>query len=168
MLKRLLRNQDGATSIEFAILAIPFLMTLFASLEVGYKAIIQTELDTTLFQTSEDLAILSFDQDTPEKFIEEYICDSGMTTFLKCSEIEIGVRVIPLDQRLVSLRETSIIGDWDTGCAYDALLIEFNYPLTNVIHPIVTGEIVMRNGEKFYRSRALVRREPVVTGAGAC
>lgn len=167
-LRRFRKNGEGAASIEFAIVALPFLMTVFASIEVGYKAIIQAELDATLFRTSGDIAILSFDQDNAQEFVREHICGSGMTTFLKCDDIEIGVKVVPVNQRLVTFRDVSIVGEWETGCSYDALLIEFNYPLLNIIHPIVTGEIIMRGGEKYYRSRGVTRREPLVSGPGSC
>lgn len=167
-LERFRKNREGAASVEFAILALPFLMTLFASIEVGYKAIIQAELDATLFQTSGDIAILSFDQDSAEDFVREHICGTGMTTFLKCDDIEIGVKVVPINQRLIGFRDVSIIGEWETGCSYDALLIEFNYPMLDIIHPIATGEIIKRAGVKYYRSRGVTRREPLVSGPGSC
>lgn len=168
ILKRFRKNRDGAASIEFAILALPLLMTIFASIEVGYKAIVQAELDSTLFRTAGDIAILSFDEDTAEKFVRAHICGTEMTTFLKCDDIQIGVKVVPTNNRLINFRDVSIIGEWELGCAYDALLIEFNYPVLDIVHPITTGEIIKREGVKYYRSRGITRREPLVSGPGSC
>ncbi|MGC4024497.1 MAG: pilus assembly protein [Mesorhizobium sp.] len=41
LLRRFVRNSDGATAVEFGLLAIPFLLTLFAILETGVSMAVQ-------------------------------------------------------------------------------------------------------------------------------
>ncbi|MEL6687955.1 MAG: TadE/TadG family type IV pilus assembly protein [Pseudomonadota bacterium] len=162
------KAQEGVASIEFAILAVPFLAALFATIELSYKSFVQTALDNNLYTAASQISIIGFDYDSPKKFVDEYVCTDVASVLLRCEEIEIGVKKIPLSGRLSQYREQSVIGEWDLGCAYDALLIEINYPITDIAHPIAVADIVYRDGQKYYRSRGVVRREPVLSGPGAC
>lgn len=172
MLKQVLQTfknaQRGSTTVEFAILVIPFLATMFATIELSYKSFVQTALDNNLYVAASQISITGFDQDTPEKFIEEYVCVDLSAVLLRCEDVEIGVKKIPTSGRLSQYRDQSIVGEWDLGCSYDALLVELNYPIKDISHPIAVADIVYRDGKKYYRSRGVVRREPLLTGPGAC
>lgn len=160
--------QRGSTTVEFAILIVPFLATMFATVELSYKSFVQTALDNNLYVAASQISITGFDHETPQKFIEEYVCVDLAAVLLRCEEIEIGVKKIPTSGRLSQFREASIIGEWDLGCSYDAVLVELNYPIKDISHPLAVADIVYRDGQKYFRSRGVVRREPLLTGPGAC
>ena len=168
IIKRFRTNNTGAVAMEFGILAIPFFTMLFGILELSYKNMIQTELDNKLYYLASDISKMSFDQEESADFLLEHLCDQTGTIFTDCAKMEIGVRVISADSRLFQYREASIIDQWDLGCAYDTLLVEINYPVQNFLHPIVVANIVYRGEDKFYRSRGVVRREPLLSNGATC
>ena len=147
-------------------LAGPLFIGIFACIELSYKLILQSELDNRLYKTTYDISINNHDAETAAEFLQQHFCPEVGTTFLKCSDIEIGVLRITGRSRLVDFRNTSVIGNWDLGTEDDALIIELNYPLKNIVHPIAVADIVERNGQKYYRSRGVTRREPLLTSTG--
>lgn len=154
--------------MEFGILAIPFFIMLFGILELSYKNMVQTELDNKLYYLASDIAKMGFEQEESAQFLTDHLCDQTGTIFTSCDKLEIGVRVISTDSRLYSYREASVVDQWDLGCAYDTLLVELNYPVENFFHPIVVADVIKRDGEKFYRSRGIIRREPLLANGATC
>ncbi len=163
---RYLKDNKGATALEFAILAVPLLMGLFAIIELSYKGIIQNELDNKLYVVSSEIGINNFTSDNASEFMRDEFCPDIGTTFMKCDEIEIGVRVLP--GRPYLYRNDTVIGQWDLGCTSDVIMIELNYPVTNLVHPIAIADITTRSNEKYYRSRSVIRREPLLSGGSSC
>lgn len=168
IIKRFRTDRSGSVAMEFGILAVPFFVMLFGILELSYKNMVQTELDNKLYYLASDIAKMGFDQEESADFLTEHLCDQTGTLFTQCDKLEIGVRVISTDSRLYQYRETSVIGQWDLGCAYDTLLVELNYPVENYLHPIVVADIIYRGEEKFYRSRGIIRREPLLANGATC
>ncbi|MGB6230800.1 MAG: TadE/TadG family type IV pilus assembly protein [Litorimonas sp.] len=165
---RFRRQTSGAVALEFAMLSVPFLAMIFGIMEVAFKTMVQTELDNKLYYIASDISKVAFDQDDSAQFMMDALCDQTGTFFTTCSDIEIGVQVVSTDSRLVQYRETSAIGTWELGCAYDTLLVELNYPVSNFLHPIVVADVVERDGEKYYRSRGVIRREPLLSNGSTC
>ena len=165
-IRKYVRNREGATAMEFALLAGPFFVGLFAIIEVSYKSMLQTELDNAIYAAAGDIAITNFDFDTSEEFMRDHFCQTVNTTFLKCDEIEIGIDV--LVNRPYTYRNQDFIGRWDMGCIGDPIMIEMSYPLENFVHSIAIADVVERDGSKFFRSRAVIRREPMLTGGSVC
>ena len=50
--RRLVRDERGASALEFAILALPFLLAMIAVFEYGYVYIVHASLDTALTDTA--------------------------------------------------------------------------------------------------------------------
>lgn len=161
-----IRDEKGSTALEFAMLATPLLAGLFAIIEMSYKSIQQTELDSKLNAVAGQMALNNFTSSDANEYMRDEFCPDIGTNFLRCSSIDLGINV--LTQRFFNYRNTSVIGTWNLGCSGDAIMIELNYPVTNAIHPFVIGDIVERGGTRYYRSRAVIRREPLLAGSGAC
>lgn len=163
LFQKYLRNTKGATAIEFAMVAVPLFSGIFACIEVSYKSLLQSELDNKLYEVVYDIGINDHDADTAAEFMRDHFCPNIGTSFLRCDEVEIGVRRVTGASRLVTFRDSSVIGSWELGTPDDTLIIELNYPVTNIIHPVAVADIFTRNGERYYRSRGVTRREPLLT-----
>lgn len=163
LVHKFLKKDSGAVAIEFAIVSLPFFYVLFASFEVSYKAIVQSELDEKIFLMANDIALNDHIIESGSEYITDEFCSNNSTTFLKCSDIELGVRLLLPNERVYDLVDVSVINDWNIGEESSPLLLEVNYPLTNLLHPIAVADIIERGDEKFYRSRAIIRREPLLT-----
>lgn len=160
--KKIWRDESGATTIEFAFVILPFLYVIFAIMEVSYKGILQAELDEKLYAVAADLSINNHDADSANEFIQNHFCSNIGTTFLKCEDVELGVTVIPDATRLVNYRNSPTSGSWALGAENSTLLVELNYPLVNVLNPLTIADVIDREGARFYRSRGVIRREPLL------
>lgn len=166
MFRKFRKDQSGASAIEFSIIAMPLFLTIFANLELGIKSIQQNELDTKMSAIAANIAMQAQPASSASEYMRETFCKDIGTLMLDCRKVTIGARTIPNSSRMVSLQNRSIIGEWNVGCGGDAVLLELNYPVTNISHPIAIGDIVKRGGSQFYRSRAVIRREPIVAARG--
>ena len=56
-LRRVLRNEDGATAVEFALIAAPFFFLLFAMLEVAAVFFTGTVLENAVLEAARQLRL---------------------------------------------------------------------------------------------------------------
>lgn len=166
MLKRFLKDQSGASAIEFSIIAVPLFMTIFANLELGVKSIQQNELDIKMAAAASHISLNAQPANSAQQFINDTFCKDIETFLLDCDKVEIGAREIPIGSRMSGFQNRSIIGQWNIGCAGSAVLVEMNYPVTNITHPIIIGDVIKRGALQYYRSRAVIRREPQLASNG--
>lgn len=158
-----IRGTAGATALEFALIAPVLMIMIFSIIEISYKIMLQAELDEKLYAVASDISINAHDAEDAAEFLSEHFCPKIGTNFLRCSDVEIGVRTITGSTRLVSLRDERLAGEWNLGTQNDAVIIELNYPARNMVHPVTIGDIIFRNGDRYYRSRGVIRREPLLT-----
>lgn len=166
MFRKFFKDQSGASAVEFSIIAIPLFMTIFANLELGVKSIQQAELDSKMSAIASDIGLSAQPATSAQSYINQTLCREIRTTMLNCSKVTIGAVIVPNSARMINLQNQSIIGQWELGCKGETVLVELNYPVTSVSHPVVIGDIVKRGNSKFYRSRAVIRREPVLAAKG--
>ncbi|WP_404403128.1 TadE/TadG family type IV pilus assembly protein [Pelagibacterium halotolerans] len=163
--KRWLGDEAASTAIEFAILLWPFLLVLAGTVELGVKSFIQAELDRALGDTAATLSILASDAYDSQAFVEDTLC-SMSGPVLDCNALEIGAVVVA--GRLFDYRNLSLSGQWNPGCGGDVIIIELTYPYRDIIIPLAIADIVETEEGKRYRSRTVLRREPVLSGSRAC
>jgi len=73
-MRRYLKNREGTAAIEFAILAIPFFMLLFAILELAIVFFINSTLNHSVSEASRQIRTGNFQScGTKEKF-KELVC----------------------------------------------------------------------------------------------
>jgi len=91
-LRRFSRNQDGATAIEFAIVALPFFAFLFAILETGLIFFAGQTLETAV---SDSARLILTGQAQSGGFkaedFQKAVCDR-ITGLIDCSKVYIDVR----------------------------------------------------------------------------
>lgn len=165
MLKTFFRDGRASTAIEFALLAGPFLAVVLATIELGIKSFTQAEVDRVLGEVTTYLSITASDAEDAKAFIDSTLCGIA-GPLLDCSRVDIGSAVV--SGRLFDYRDTSLSGQWSLGCGGDVILIELTYPYTDLLFPFAIADIVTAQDGQRYRSRAVLRREPLLAGAGAC
>lgn len=166
LLKWFSANEAGSTAIEFSILILPLLAGVFGLIEMSYKSILQSELDDRIYAVTNAISINAFDYDDADEFMREYFCPEIGSTFMRCDDIEFGAMV--LTERFFRYRSRQIANTYDIGCPGDPILVELNYPAKNVTIPFNMADIIERDGQKYYRSRAVIRREPMLSGGTTC
>lgn len=167
MTNSILRDEGGSAAIEFSILALPFFLTVFTILFVVYHSLVQSELDRAVGSIATQIAIEASEKPTSTDFLSAAACKQHVGSLLDCSRLKLGATTVV--GRLVDYRNKLIGGaTWALGCAGDTVLVELSYPVASFITPVVIADVIESGGEKFYRSRAVIRREPVITGSGSC
>lgn len=164
--RNLAKDQQGAVIVEFALVALPFFLLIFATVELGFKSIVQNELDSNLYDIASTVAKTQLQGADAVDFRANRLCNDFTFVFIDCSKVTIGIQAV--SGRLSGVRNDNFTGRWDLGCADDTLIIELNYPVTHFIHNFAIADIVKVNDEDHFRSRGVTRREPVLTGATTC
>lgn len=159
------KDTDGATALEFAILAPVFFSMMFASIEVGYQSLIQSELDALSYSFTMNMAISEDNEMDKTDVVETLICSQEIL-FLSCEDITVGVdafdRYTFFDDKVYS----SFIDSWKTGCGGATIVTELNYPTKSFVLPFVFGDIIRKNDETYHRARGLIKRELTIIGNG--
>lgn len=165
-LRRYAKDEQGATAMEFSILAIPLFIGIFAIIEMGYKSMLQSELDDRLYAVANHLGINAVEYDDAAEFMSEFFCPEIGSIMLRCDDIQFGALV--LTERFYQYRARAVAGTWEIGCPGDPILIELLYPAKNVTSPIKLADIIERDGQKYFRSRTIISRENMLNGGGSC
>ncbi|MEO0327972.1 MAG: TadE/TadG family type IV pilus assembly protein [Pseudomonadota bacterium] len=161
------RNSEcGATAVEFSIVAVPFLLAVFGIIELGMKSMQQTELDANVYAVASKVSTDQFDDADIIQFSNNSLCSDYAFEILDCSKVRIGIA--PVVGRMFDYRNQSIVGQWDIGCANDTLIVELHYPVVHILHSFAVADVVMHENAEYFRSRGVVRREPILTGSATC
>lgn len=164
-LRRFSCASAGSVAIEFALLVTPFIFILVGTVELGVKSLLQADLDRVLTEVTSELSSRATAATKPGEFITTTVCGIA-GPMLDCNQINIGATVV--SGRLFDYRDKSLAGLWSLGCAGDVVLIEMTYEYHDFILPFAIADVVTVAGEKRFRARSVIRREPILTGAGAC
>ncbi|MGP1665066.1 MAG: hypothetical protein ACTS5I_03945, partial [Rhodanobacter sp.] len=142
-----------------------FLVIMLASVELGIKAFIQADLDRVLTEVATNLSVSESDAENSRDYVNAQICAMA-GPLIDCHELSIGAKVV--SGRLFDYRNQSLSEQWNVGCAADVVIVELTYSYFDIILPFAIADIVEVNGIKRYRSRAVLRREPILAGSHAC
>ncbi|KTR04795.1 hypothetical protein NS365_14365 [Aureimonas ureilytica] len=129
------RDNSGATAIEFALLVIPFLFVVFATVETGLLFMSQLTLDGGVDQVSRLVRTGQLDADDlkPETF-RKIICER-VEVFLSCDKLTIDLRTyssfkdVDLSQPAESERNGT---QTQQGSAKTIMALRVYYPWTPV------------------------------------
>lgn len=167
MSERILKNDSGSVAVEFSILALPFFLTVFTILFVVYHSLVQSELDRAVGSIATQISILASQNPTSTDFLSPAACEQHVGTLLNCSRLRLGATKV--SGRLSDYRNNLLGGStWSLGCAGDTVLVELSYPVQSFVTPVVIADVIEAGDQKYYRSRAVIRREPIITGSGSC
>lgn len=167
MLEKYAGEESGGVAIEFSILALPFFAIIFAIVEVGYHGLVQSELDRATTTIAQHVSTFAHTEPTSADYLAKGPCTDFVGTILDCTKVRLGAEKV--DGRMVDFRSQVIGSDtWTLGCAGDTIIIEMTYPFSKIVAPIAIADVVTDKGSQFYRSRAVIRREPLFSGGTAC
>jgi len=83
-IRRYLKNKEGTAAIEFAILAIPFFMLLFATLELAVIFFINSTLTHSISEAGRQIRTGNFQACGSQEKFKELVC-SGMAGLGNCN-----------------------------------------------------------------------------------
>jgi Flp pilus assembly protein TadG len=97
LLRRFARADDGAAAIEFAFVAIPFLVLVFAIIELGLTFLVSMSLENALMNVDRTIRTGDFQMNggTADKFRSDVCAEMSWLGSSCESAISIDVRVLP-------------------------------------------------------------------------
>lgn len=164
MIKQFIGADRGVAAIDFAIVSIPFFFAIVAIMELSVKSLMQAQLDHQMFDAAmtlsreDDAGISKADYQT------NVICGHVVSPMLRCEDILIGAAAFPIDVRFYPVRNDIFVDQWDTGCGGSSVIVELLYPVNHILMPFAVADTVNYNGADYYRSRGVIRREPLLVG----
>ncbi|WP_182086080.1 TadE/TadG family type IV pilus assembly protein [Aureimonas sp. ME7] len=94
-MRRFARDREGATAVEFALLALPFFLIVFATLEIAMLFMAELSLDSAVDRVGREVRTGQLDTTdmTQEKF-RKHLCEQ-MTSLIDCAKLKIDLRSYP-------------------------------------------------------------------------
>lgn len=174
LLRRFRNNRKGATSVEFALVSVPFFGTLFAIIETAFSFFAAQTLETALSdatrkiftgQVQGNAAITTADQ-----FRDTVMCDPAnrlLPVFIDCTQVKVDVRTVT-SFNLASLTKPVVNGVYDTsdfkydpGAAGSIVVARAVYPQPIYVSLLGTaGTIDLSGRKRILLASATFRNEP--------
>lgn len=166
MWRRFLLARDGATAVEFAIVAIPFFITLYAIVQISILYFAESMLETGVAEAARMIRTgqaqaAGMDEDA----IRTLVC-SHVYGLIDCSNgLVVDVRAFP---SFGSVSVPSAIGDdgeiaagaYDAGAGGEVVIFRVFYAYKLPIPDTVTGISNMSSGRRLMAATAAFRNEP--------
>jgi Flp pilus assembly protein TadG len=166
-LRRVKRDDSGATAIEFSLVALPFFALMFAIIETSFTFFTQQSLDTAVEIVARQIAVGALTEaNTNKEQIKEHICDK-IVGFFDCSgKLKVDVR--PYDRwdanrPSMTIEDGTIDSeqfDFKTGSASKIMLLRAGFvhkSFTDFFAPTTSG---LPSGSRLILSTAAFRVEP--------
>jgi Flp pilus assembly protein TadG len=158
---RLARDQGGATAVEFALVALPFLTLVFALMELGLVSLVSISLDNAIaeagrtFRTGE----VQTNQETAEAFKAKVCSDVGWIGATTCeSALSVDVKRLPSFESGPTLPKP-VTPCWDPGGPNSIVLVRayYKWPL---ITPLLDTGLTSSDGTHEVSTAAVLTNEP--------
>lgn len=142
--RNLIRNVEGTTSIEFAFLAIPFVVLILGALQLFIVTLTQQMLETTTEALSRKILTGSVQQQALTKSQFATLACSLLPTVLDCTKLIVDVQVAGTFSGAVTTRpDLSAIGNptsttvltYSTGVAGNIVVLRLLYALPVISLP---------------------------------
>lgn len=167
LLRRFVRNEKGATAIEFSFVAIPFFGLMFAILEIGITFFAEQTLDTAVQMSARLIRTgIAQEQKFDSQTFKMTICDRVGILF-DCGKIKIDVRTIstfdssnpppPLNQD-GNLNDQNFM--YDAGKGGDIVLVRAFYEWPSTMKLVYFSLANTGNGSYLMSAAAAFKNEP--------
>ena len=93
----LLPDRSGTTAVEFALVAVPFLIMVLGIMEIGYDLYVQVALDNAVQTAARSVQVGSVkgaSGETSAQFVTSAVCPA-LSPGLDCALLTVGVKTIP-------------------------------------------------------------------------
>ena len=170
IIKRYKKSEDGATAIEFALVAAPFLYLLMAIFETGLMLFSEYVIENGTAQASRMIRTGQVQEQSMSKSqFKDEVC-GGLASFLDCqSRLYVDVRSFP---DFDSVTTTSAIGgdgeltpevtsasSYDPGEALEVVVVRVYYDW-KLFTPGISKLADLANGRRVLSAGAAFRNEP--------
>lgn len=178
-LARFVRARRGSTAVEFAIVALPFLILLFALLELGSVFMVSTTLEDATDRAARKIRTGEFQTSSAQSkqdFINE-VCNR-MSVFQATCSANLYVDVRTFENFTTASAAPAITGEnfdpdntcWSTGAPTDIVLVR-TFLAWKLYTPLLDASLQnMSGGKRLIGAVATFRNEPygnaAKTGAG--
>ncbi|MGD2132139.1 MAG: pilus assembly protein [Maricaulaceae bacterium] len=165
--RRFGRNKEGATAIEFAIVATPFFLFLFATMEIAYMFFISVMIESAVLDSARKIRTgqMQFQGASSEEFWDD-VCD-GISIIAPCDgHLYLDVQVIDDfgSSRIPNPVEDGEFDpsdlDTDYGEAGDIVLVRAFYVWDVTFPAMGTGLANLTDGKRLITATAAFRNEP--------
>lgn len=161
------KNEDGATAVEFAMIATPFFILVFAIIEVGAVLFTSTMLENAVLETSRQIRTGQAQeaQMTVDEF-EDQIC-AHISFIADCDRIELDVQVfdgfIGMDQSTPLTDDNDLDSSgfgFEMGGAGDIVLVRIFYKWPLFIPSVSSAFANLKDNQRLITAATVFRNEP--------
>lgn len=155
------RDEQGATAVEFALIAPLLFLALFSMVEIGMLAMISSGLDNAVFETSRRIRTGRDDGPASAAAFEDQVCARMAGNANDCrSRLTISVQKFDRFADANAIVEARPAGEFNTGSAGDIIIVKADY-----VWPMLTPFISNAYGHDepmtvTLASRAAFKNEP--------
>lgn len=166
LLRNFIRNKKGSAAIEFAILALPFLVVVFAIIELAVMFFVDSALDAALHKAVRQIRVGTAESEAwdIDKFKTE-VC-SDLSYSFSCSD-DLKVRAVVISDMNSVKRASGISGgvlsvteDFDTGDSGDYVLVQVFLPWSPVLKLYSFSSAQLSDGSYVLGAAELFKNEP--------
>jgi Flp pilus assembly protein TadG len=142
VVKRFVRNEDGATAVEFAMVSVPFLGLLFAIFETAFVFFATQGVETAVAEAARAVMTGQAQSNsavkTAAQFRDNYICNPTapqkkvLPPFLTCSNLIVDVRVASTGFGAANMAKdfaSSPTNSYCTGAPGSIVIVRAIYPM---------------------------------------
>lgn len=159
LLRRFARADDGAAAIEFAFVAIPFLILVFAIIELGLTFLVSMSLENAMMTVDRRVRTGDLQDATLAEF-NTAVCDEMDWLGSSCStSITLDLRVLPSFAAADALKKPVAPGCFDTGGPSSIMLARayYKWPL---ITPLLQEAVGGSSGDREVTFATVFVNEP--------
>lgn len=168
--KRLIRSESGATAVEFALVAAPFLALLLAIFQTGIVFLAGRELDELVSSASR--TILTGQAQTSnitQAQFATWVCQNSTSTLFNCANFMINVQnygafssTNTAAPTLTFNAQGQVTNTWSysPGGPGDIVVVQVMYQWPIVLGPLGFNLSNMSNGNRLLMSTAAFKNEP--------
>jgi Flp pilus assembly protein TadG len=160
--RRFARREDGAATVEFALVATPFLALLFAIIETGLYFFAGQTLETAVADTSRLIMTGQAQGRNLDKArFKQELCNRIRGLF-DCDKIEIDVRTVPSFSAADLSRPPDASGTsfvYQPGAAGDIVVVRVVYPWPTYVS-LLGFDLSGGTGTRVMMATAAFRNEP--------
>ena len=158
---RFARDQGGVAAIEFAFVALPFLMLIFAIIELGLVSLVSITLENAIVDAGRTIRTgeVQNNKQTAAAFKTKVCTGMGWIGVTTCeSALSIDVQRLPSFQSGATLQK-SATPCWDPGGPNSIILVRayYQWPL---VTPLLDTGLKSSDGKHEVSAAALLANEP--------
>ncbi|SCW88904.1 Flp pilus assembly protein TadG [Rhizobium mongolense subsp. loessense] len=166
ILRRFTGDQKGAAAVEFAILALPFFLVIFAIIEIAIMCFVAAGLDAALHKTARQVRVGTAATDHWDLNIFKATLCGNLVYYFDCSNSLLVRATVITDMNSVNKISgiadgtLSVSEDFNIGSAGDYVLIQAFLPWIPVVQYYSYSSSKLDDGRYVLGSAELFKNEP--------